>query len=175
MIAHKDFASLIPFKDTADGNGEVFVEDTSTTGDNGRNPREVDSIYIKTEQFFKKERTRHLNIELRLLTSNDNSPIKTLEDFLEITRLGKPEINKKSSDRMAAKADGAVDTTTAEGEFIDCHVCVPGIDFNCEDKPQLGIVPKSNLVGAYFGIRAILSGYRPGDVVSGYIILGLKS
>jgi hypothetical protein len=157
------FASPIPFDREADDNGKISFQELATSGD--KEPLEVGAIYVKSLNFGEKS-DRKIEIDVGELLIPESED-QTFEDFSKFARA-----KRRNSDRVSDSRLGNV--LKVNGPFPRHDECVPGFDFGC-DPDQDGFLKRTTSVSAaHFSVFVTLSGFDPGERVSGYILLELK-
>jgi hypothetical protein len=154
------FASPVRFDCVADKNGNAVFREAATTGSHV--PLEIANIYVRSENRGQgPKRTIELRIEELIVSGGE----QTFEEFLRFANAQIP----------ATKSDAKIkNETTAKGAFPDYDSCVPGFDYGCEPTQKGFPNRKTKVVAPHFLVDVTLSGFAPGEKVSGYLLLELK-
>lgn len=164
MTARQYFASPVRFAGKVDEHGRAEFHDAATSG--GSEILEVGSIYVKTRNPSQGE-DRRIEIGVGELKLNPHED-QTFEKFSNYAR----ERKLKPHDDPAVRNDNKM---TVEGPFPGRDSCVPGFDYGCESTQSGFLLGRaSNVTAAHFLVDIALSGFSPGEKVSGYLLLELK-
>lgn len=160
MHDDKYFASPVRFDCVADKDGKAAFKEAATTGSNI--PLEISNIYVRPEN---RSQGPDRSIELRIGELSFSGVAQTFDEFLNF-------VNGLNS---AAKSNANIkNETAAKGPFPDYGGCVPGFDYGCDSMQDGFANRKTKVVAPHFLVDVTLSGFNPGEKVSGYLLFELK-
>jgi hypothetical protein len=154
------FASPVRFDCVADKDGNAAFREASTTGSDI--PLEIGNIYVRSENHTQgPERSIALKIEELAFAG----VAQTFAEFL----------NFVNGQNCAAKSDAKFkNETAAKGAFPEYGGHVPGFDNACKPTQDEFSNRKTKVVAPHFLVDVTLSGFNPGEKVSGYLLFELK-
>lgn len=154
------FASPVRFDCVADKDGNATFKEAATTGSDI--PLEIGNIYVRSEN---RGQGPERAIELKIEELAFAGVAQTFEEFLRFAN------GQNSAKKLDAKVKNE---TAAKGAFPDYDNCVPGFDYGCNPTQEGFSNRKTKVVAPHFLVDVTLSGFRPGEKVSGYLLLELK-